>query len=144
MDFVVDITAAQLDFQPGLRELEAFFKHLPEDVDEGGFHAACIPPKPILETSTGSMTIDDLLSAAVSIDEMAEKPPAGWRLYKEMTTNRRYRYSVVPYRPIGNIDLRSGRLNEWLILGSRIARGGRMTMMTKQTCVRDILCGRVF
>ncbi|KUL85116.1 hypothetical protein ZTR_08332 [Talaromyces verruculosus] len=101
MDFVVDITAAKSDFQPGLRELEAFVKNLPEDVDDGGFHAACLPPKPvsILETSTGPMAIDDLLPAAVSIDEMVEKPPAGWRLYKEMTTDHRYLYSGVPYKP---------------------------------------------
>lgn len=99
MDFVLDITTSKTDLQPGLRELEAFLKNLPEDVDDGGFHAACLPPKPISETRTGPMTMDDLLLAAASIDEMVEKPPAGWRLYKEMTTDHRYRYSGVPYKP---------------------------------------------
>ena len=30
---------------------------------------------------------------------MVEKPPAGWRLYKEMTSDPRYRYSGVPFEP---------------------------------------------
>lgn len=99
MDFVVDITAVKTELQPGLGELEAFMKDIPVEVYESGYHVTCLPPKPILEIRGEPMTIDDLLPAAFSIDEMVEKPPAGWRLYKEMTSDPRYRYSGVPFEP---------------------------------------------
>ncbi|RAO68066.1 uncharacterized protein BHQ10_004078 [Talaromyces amestolkiae] len=99
MDFIVDITAAKTEYQPGLRELEAFMKDLPVDVYESGYHVTCLPPKPILEIRRGPITIDDLLPATLSIDEMVEKPPAGWRVYHQMTTDHRYYYSGVPFEP---------------------------------------------
>jgi hypothetical protein len=99
IDFVVDITAANAVLQPGLKELEAFLKNLPSNVGDCGYHANCLPAKPITETRRGLMTIDELLPAALSIDEMVEKPPAGWRLYHAMTTDHRYRYSSVPFAP---------------------------------------------
>jgi hypothetical protein len=45
------------------------------------------------------MTVDDDVPAALSIDEMVEKPPTGWRLYRAMVTDHRYRYSSVPFEP---------------------------------------------
>lgn len=99
MEYIVDVTAARRDMLPGVKELEAFLKNLPVEVYKGGYHAACLPQNLILQTRTGPTTIDDLLSAAVSIDEMVEKPPAGWRLYNEMTRDHRYHYSGVPYEP---------------------------------------------
>lgn len=98
MDFVVDITATDSKSTPALRELEVFLKNLPVHIYDGGYHATCLAAKPILETRRGLMTIDDL-PAALSIDEMVEKPPTGWRLYRAMVTDHRYRYSSVPFEP---------------------------------------------
>ncbi|KAE8554904.1 hypothetical protein TMatcc_005540 [Talaromyces marneffei ATCC 18224] len=99
MEFVIHVTAGDTKLKPGLWELENFLKNLPPKIYDGCYHATCLPPKPISETRRGLMTTDDILPATVSIDEMIEKPPAGWRLHDEMVSDRRHHYSSVPFEP---------------------------------------------